>query len=149
MINCAKKLRCFTCSLIAEQKFPCTKHVLPSKQRKSVALLIETSKAYSRVLLEGIVEYQRERDSWSIFLPEQERGAAPWNCLSTWEGDGILARIETSAIARSVSKLGLPVVDPALRYCKTIVILSRSETPVQASKNLITSPKKPIHERTY
>lgn len=79
MINCAKKLRCFTCSLIAEQKFPCTKHVLPSKQRKSVALLIETSKAYSRVLLEGIVEYQRERDSWSIFLPEQERGAAPSN----------------------------------------------------------------------
>jgi len=64
---------------IAEQKFPYTKHVLPSKQRKSVALLIETSKAYSRVLLEGIVEYQRERDSWSIFLPEQECGAAPAN----------------------------------------------------------------------
>ena len=73
----------------------------------------------------------------------------PADVLSTWEGDGILARIETSAIARSVSKLGLPVVDPALRYFKKIVILSRSETPVQASKNLITSPKKPIHERTY
>jgi LacI family transcriptional regulator len=82
-----------------------------SKARKAVALLIETSNAYARGLLEGIVEYQRERDSWSIFLPEQERGAAPPSWLNNWVGDGILARIETAAIARSVSRLRLPVVD--------------------------------------
>ena len=84
---------------------------MPTKQRKSVALLIETSNAYARGLLEGIVEYQRERDSWSVYLPEQERGATPPSWLNTWAGDGILARIETAAIARSISKLKVPVVD--------------------------------------
>ena len=81
------------------------------KQRKSVALLIETSNAYARGLLEGIVEYQRQRDSWSIFLPEQERGATPPRWLRNWNGDGVIARIETAEIAKSISQLSVPVVD--------------------------------------
>ncbi len=83
----------------------------PKKQRKSVALLIETSNAYARGLLEGIVEYQRQRDSWSVFLPEQERGATPPRWLRNWKGDGVIARIETAEIAKSISKLHVPVVD--------------------------------------
>jgi LacI family transcriptional regulator len=79
--------------------------------RKSVALLIETSNAYARGLLEGIAAYQRERDTWSIFLPEQERGAAPPAWLARWKGDGIIARIETAQIAHSVSKMRVPIVD--------------------------------------
>ncbi len=81
------------------------------KQRKRVALLIETSNAYARGLLEGIVEYQRQRDGWSVYLPEQERGAAPPSWLRKWDGDGMIARIENAAIALAVSKLSLPVVD--------------------------------------
>ena len=83
----------------------------PKKQRKSVALLIETSNAYARGLLEGIVEYQRQRDSWSVFLPEQERGATPPRWLRNWNGDGVIARIETAEIAKSISQLRVPVVD--------------------------------------
>ncbi len=83
----------------------------PKKQRKSVALLIETSNACARGLLEGIVEYQRQRDSWSVFLPEQERGATPPRWLRNWKGDGVIARIETAEIAKSISKLRVPVVD--------------------------------------
>ncbi len=83
----------------------------PSKQRKAVALLIETSNAYARGLLEGIVEYQRQRDSWSVFLPEQERGATPPKWLRGWNGDGVIARIETAEIAKSISQLRVPVVD--------------------------------------
>ena len=87
------------------------KSTKPKKQRKSVALLIETSNAYARGLLEGIVEYQRQRDSWSVFLPEQERGATPPRWLRAWQGDGVIARIETAEIARCVSQLSVPVVD--------------------------------------
>lgn len=87
------------------------KSTKPKKQRKSVALLIETSNAYARGLLEGIVEYQRQRDSWSVFLPEQERGATPPRWLRAWQGDGVIARIETAEIARCVSLLPVPVVD--------------------------------------
>jgi LacI family transcriptional regulator len=100
------------------------------KKRKSVALLIETSNAYARGLLEGIAEYQRERDSWSIFLPEQERGAAPPSWLRSWKGDGIIARIETMEIARAVSRLNVPVVD--LSSSRTIKNVPWVETDDEA-----------------
>ena len=80
-------------------------------QRRSVALLIETSNAYARGVLEGIIEYIRHHERWSLFLPEQERGASPPNWLNRWKGDGIIARIETDEIARVMRKTRLPVVD--------------------------------------
>jgi LacI family transcriptional regulator len=79
--------------------------------RKSVALLIETSNAYARGVLQGITAYQREHQPWSIYLPEQERGAKPPRWLKNWHGDGIIARIETEEIAKAIQKTGLPVVD--------------------------------------
>ncbi|MEZ6045228.1 MAG: hypothetical protein R3C11_06520 [Planctomycetaceae bacterium] len=42
--------------------------------RRSVALLLETSNAYARGLLDGIIDYLREHEQWSIHLGEQERG---------------------------------------------------------------------------
>lgn len=80
-------------------------------QQKSVALLIETSNAYARNLLGGIVSYIRTTDSWSVYLPEQHRGATPPSWLKNWKGDGLIVRIETEAIARVVKKLKMPIVD--------------------------------------
>lgn len=95
-------------------------------RRPSVALLIETSNAYARGLLEGIVAYAREHDAWSIYLPEQRRGDAPPSWLSRWKGDGIIARIENEAIAKAVTKTRLPVIDvsaarlvPAIPWVET------------------------------
>lgn len=79
--------------------------------RPSVALLIETSNAYARGVLEGITTYQREHQPWSIYLPEQERGAKPPGWLKNWQGDGIIARIETDEIAKTIRQTGLPVID--------------------------------------
>jgi len=82
------------------------------KKRPAVALLIETSNAYARGLLAGIVRYARERHPpWSIRLVEQGRGDPPPAWLRGWRGDGIVARIETQAIARAVKATGLPVID--------------------------------------
>lgn len=80
-------------------------------RRRRVALLIETSNAYARGLLDGVISYLRQRANWSVYLPEQQRGGAPPTWLADWKGDGILARIETEAIADAVRKTGLPVVD--------------------------------------
>lgn len=80
-------------------------------RRRRVALLIETSNAYARGLLDGVISYLRQRANWSVYLPEQQRGGAPPNWLANWKGDGILARIETEAIAVAVRKTGLPVID--------------------------------------
>jgi LacI family transcriptional regulator len=85
--------------------------------RKSVALLIETSNGYCRGLLEGIIAYSKHHANWSIHLSEQERGAAPPSWLKSWQGDGVIARIETRAIAKELGKLPFPKVDlSAARY---------------------------------
>ena len=95
-------------------------------RRRQVALLIETSNAYARGLLRGIVAYQREHRPWSLYLAEHGRGDAPPDWLAEWDGDGIIARIENPAIARALRTVKLPVVDvsaarllPALPWFET------------------------------
>ncbi len=80
-------------------------------RRRSVALLVETSNSYARGILAGITAYITHHEGWSVFLPEQERGGAPPKWLENWKGDGIIARIETDAIAEAIDRVGLPVVD--------------------------------------
>ncbi|OYP38246.1 XylR family transcriptional regulator [Rhodopirellula sp. MGV] len=79
--------------------------------RRSVALLIETSNGYCRGLLDGICGFARTRGNWSIQLNEQEQGALPPAWLKEWQGDGIIARIETDQIGLQLQQLQLPIVD--------------------------------------
>jgi LacI family transcriptional regulator len=89
--------------------------------RRSVALIIETSNAYARGLLDGIITYQREHELWSIYVAEQQRGAEPPEWLKNWKGDGIIARIETEPIAAAIRRTKLPTVDvSAARLVKGI-----------------------------
>jgi LacI family transcriptional regulator len=81
------------------------------RKRRNVALLIETSNAYARGVLHGVVRYIREHEPWSFYIPEQGRGDVPPRWLANWRGDGIIARIENQRIARSVANSGLPAVD--------------------------------------
>jgi len=97
-----------------------------SPARRQVALLIETSNAYARGLVQGVVHYIREHRPWSFHLMEQGRGDDPPAWLAGWKGDGIIARIETPRIAAAVVKTGLPAVDlsaarlvPALPWVET------------------------------
>ncbi len=62
-------------------------------------------------MLRGIHAYLRENQQWSVYLPEQGRGAAPPEWLKRWRGDGIIARIENLAIANAVRAKRLPTVD--------------------------------------
>lgn len=76
-----------------------------------IALLIETSNAYARGLLRGIVAFIRERGTWSIHLSEHTRGDKAPSWLSSWNGAGIIARIENPAIAEALRPLKVPIVD--------------------------------------
>ena len=80
-------------------------------KRPEILLWIETSNAYARGLLEGVMDYVRRNRPWAIRLLEQGRGAPPPAWLPRWKGDGILARIETPEIARAIQGTKLPVVD--------------------------------------
>lgn len=79
--------------------------------RPRVALLVETSNEYGRGILRGISRYVREAGPWSLRLVEQGRGAEPPEWLSTWAGEGLIARVENEAVAAAVRRTGLPVVD--------------------------------------
>lgn len=81
------------------------------KKVPKVALLIETSNSYARELLHGVRAWVREHGPWSIRLTEQGRGAAVPAWLKGWDGDGVIARVESARIARELRATGLPVID--------------------------------------
>ncbi len=79
---------------------------------RKVALLIETSNSYARDLLQGVRAWVRENEGWTIRLTEQGRGAAVPDWLRQgWDGHGVIARVESAAIARRLRETGLPVID--------------------------------------
>lgn len=90
-----------------------SKRIKISRRRRPlrVALLIETSNAYARGLLQGVVKYIREHEPWSFYFLEQARGDDAPRWLASWDGDGIIARIESRQIADAVIQSGIPAVD--------------------------------------
>lgn len=79
--------------------------------RKNVALIIETSNAYARGILHGIRDFVREEPGWSIYLAEHGRHETDTSFPSKWDGDGVIARIETEGIAEIVRRMNVPTVD--------------------------------------
>jgi LacI family transcriptional regulator len=78
---------------------------------RRVALLIETSREYGRGLLRGLIRHQRERGPWSIYFRPRGLGELPPSWLRNWDGDGILARIDSPQVAEAVLASGLPAID--------------------------------------
>jgi LacI family transcriptional regulator len=73
--------------------------------------MVETSRSYGRELLFGIARYVRAHGPWDIEFTESNPAEKLPKWFHNWEGDGILARVMTPAIAEAVIKRGLPVVD--------------------------------------
>jgi LacI family transcriptional regulator len=67
--------------------------------RKRVALLVESSRAYGRGLLAGIAAYARAHRDWSIYHHhERMLSEAVPKWLQSWEGHGIIARVENKQL---------------------------------------------------
>jgi LacI family transcriptional regulator len=81
------------------------------KPSKQVALLIETSNAYGRGLLRGIMAYVREHEPWALRLTEHGRGEVGRHELAGWKGHGAIARVENERIAAAIRHFKRPVVD--------------------------------------
>jgi hypothetical protein len=78
---------------------------------RRVALLIETSRTYGRDLLRGVKRYAQEHGPWSLFVEIRDLETMPPVWLRNWDGDGILTRSGSSAIAASVKRAGVPAVE--------------------------------------
>ncbi len=79
------------------------------EKRYKVAVFVETSRGYGRALCEGIADFAQANGHW-VFegggeaWPEQLRDLAP-------DTDGVIARIPNARMARSLTRLRVPVVD--------------------------------------
>lgn len=83
----------------------------PANRARQVALLIETSGSYGRGLLRGVAKYNRAHGEWSTYFHPHGLGDPPPAWLTVWEGDGILARVDTVEVAHLLQQSGVPVVN--------------------------------------
>lgn len=83
----------------------------PKSSVPRVAILVETTRTYTRELLAGVSRYIHRHGPWSTFveLRALESSAPPW--LEHWEGDGILARTHSPEMADAIAATGLPCVE--------------------------------------
>lgn len=77
----------------------------------TVALFIETSRAYGRGLCLGIADYAHGHGGWKFLIQERDlRGGIPeW--LEQWDGDGILCRLSDPHMADLFAEARCPVID--------------------------------------
>lgn len=81
------------------------------KRRRRVALIIESSRAYGRGLFLGVGKFVREHHEWSVQSEEWKWTDAFPAWLRNWDGDGVIARVETTEMAAFIRQLGMPAVD--------------------------------------
>ncbi|MBI1375568.1 MAG: AraC family transcriptional regulator [Phycisphaera sp.] len=80
-------------------------------KRPKIALLVESSRGYGRGVLRGIGAYVRTHDAWSIYHQERMLADDAPRWMRGWDGDGIIARLESPKLIRSLRKLDVPIVD--------------------------------------
>lgn len=83
----------------------------PESPLPRVAILVETTRSYTRDLLAGVGRYLQENGAWSTFLELRalDSSVPPW--LERWDGDGILTRTHSESMAEAIRKTGVPAVE--------------------------------------
>lgn len=87
------------------------KRVRALADKLRVALVIETSGSYGRSLLSGIVRFRQTSRNWSVFLEQRDLTSEFPAWLANWEGDGIISRATTPALAEAVASTNVPLVE--------------------------------------
>ncbi len=81
-----------------------------NRQRR-VALLIESSRAYAREVIRGIAHHNRKHQNWLLEFTPRGLEDPPPAWFKSWQGDGVLARVNDRRMAGALRRKGLPVVD--------------------------------------
>ena len=75
-----------------------------------VAVLVETSTSWGTQLVQGIANYAHEHGPWFFYL--EPRGRYERLRLPTdWDGDGIIARVTSQAMAEEIIAADIPAVN--------------------------------------
>jgi LacI family transcriptional regulator len=76
-----------------------------------VLLLVETSLAYGRGLVEGISRYALEHGPWSVQFEARALDSLPPKWLRNWHGDGVISRTLSLRTAKILQQTRLPLVE--------------------------------------
>ncbi|MEO0529942.1 MAG: DNA-binding transcriptional regulator [Planctomycetota bacterium] len=79
--------------------------------QKRVAILIHPGRSWGRGLLSGIALFARGNRTWSVFHDERQFTSTLPEWLKSWNGDGVIAAIDSEPLAGFVADRGLPTVD--------------------------------------
>ena len=79
--------------------------------RRKIALLVEWSRAYGRGVLRGIATYVSAHGTWKTYQTERRLCDAAPGWMADWNGDGIIARIESRRLFQQIRRINLPTVD--------------------------------------
>lgn len=82
-----------------------------NKEIKRIAVLVESSRASGRGLIEGISAYATTREDWLLYYHEGTFDLHLSDWLERWQGDGIITRITSEEQAQLITARGIPVVD--------------------------------------
>ena len=86
------------------------KKIVKSVKRPRVALLVESSRAYGRGILAGVAKFVREHDPWSIFFQDLNLCDETPDWLKSWQGEGIISRLENRDVVQVIQHLQVPAV---------------------------------------
>lgn len=79
--------------------------------KKRVLLVIESSRAYGRGLIQGITRYVQERNHWSVTFEEQGILTSIPSWLREWQGDGIICRTGVTPLGLHLRQFDKPIVE--------------------------------------
>lgn len=82
-----------------------------SKKIYKITVLVESSRAYGRNLIQGISEYASKRDDWQLYYREGTLDMDPSDLLDYSQADGILTRITNNKHAEVIRTSGIPAVN--------------------------------------
>ena len=79
--------------------------------KKRVAVLISSSRGFSRSQLTGIGSFARAHRGWSVYHDDRILTDSIPDWLKDWQGDGIIANFDSDALVEYCQSRGLPAVD--------------------------------------
>ena len=74
---------------------------------KKIAIVVESSRAYGRTIIEGIAAYAQKTGEWTLNLLSDDEATEE----ELRSHDGVIARIANEAHARRFTRAKIPVVD--------------------------------------
>ncbi|MEI6714997.1 MAG: substrate-binding domain-containing protein [Verrucomicrobiota bacterium] len=91
---------------------------LPAGFTPRIALAFQTVQPHLERVTRGILDFANQSGGWHLSL-NPEGAAVTLESLQSWDGDGILAMIETQEQADIACKLSIPVVNLSARLPQT------------------------------